>query len=549
MCGLAGWTATRAAPPEDALSAMAASLAHRTHAGETLCALVDRNGRREVVLAASLSDGCGISLALDGAILNAPELKAQLARRGYAFGEGGDAEILLRAYQHWDKDVVKQLRGAFAFAIWDARKDRLLLARDRFGEKPLYLHEAPGALVFASELKALLQVPGVKGEVDVAAVGDYLRLRYVPGPRTLLSGIRKLAPGSCAVWQFGHLKEMRYWTPPDGEPRSAPLPADPVAAFIERLAESVQLNMAGTAPVGALLSGGFDSTAIVALMKRRSERVATFAGGFSEDPKSELAAAAAVAKHLGTAHHEITLERRAVLERLPELVASRGAPLSRPADAALHLIAREVAKSVRVALSGDGGDEILGGYRRHTFLRGLPVGERKTPGLFVIPVQPPRPHDAPETPAGLREILYYEQTTSLPDNVLERTDRLTRAASLEVRTPFLDHRLAEYVATLPDALRVRGLSTKRILRAADRQLYDGAVRPQKRGFRIPVGDLLRGECRTLLDWLRGPGSQARSYCDGTVLDRVIDEHLSARKNREDLLWTLLNLEIWHRSLR
>jgi len=551
MCGLAGWVTTGTAPDPRALAPMMDALAHRSD-GEALSAVIDRQPKRALVMAASLSDpDIGISLALDGAILNAAELRAQLAKRGYPFKYKTDAELLLRAYQQWDKEVVKHLRGAFAFAVWDARKDRLMLARDRFGQKPLHLHQAGAALFFASEVKALVRAPGVKADVDMAAVGDYLAQRYVRGPRTLIAGVRKLAPGTYALWQFGSLRETRYWSPPDGEAAHKPVAGKPIDGFIERLDEAVQLNLDSTRPVGVLLSGGYDSAAIVALAKSHNEYVTTFSAGFADDKRSELAAAARIAKHFGTEHHEIVLERRDVLADLPQLVASRDAPVSRPADVALHLLARQASRKVKVALSGDGGDEILGGYRRHTFLRGFAPSPRRVNGLFVIPIADPKLPVEEGKASALRSILYYEQIGWLADNLLERSDRMTASAALELRTPFLDHRVAEYVSALPDAARVRGLSTKWILRQADRRLIaDAGIKPRKAGFRIPLADLMRGEMRELLvDQLRGPGCLTRAYYDGKVLDRMLDEHLAVRKNHEETLWTLLNLEIWHRTYR
>jgi len=551
MCGLAGWATTSIAPDVSALAPMAVALAHR-NGGETLCAVIDRQLRRAVALIASHSDAAsGISIALDGAILNAATLRAQLAKRGYSFETRDDAELLLRAYQHWDKEVVKQLRGAFAFAVWDARKERLMLARDRFGQKPLYLHQAGAMLAFASQVRALVRTPGVKADVDVEAVGEYLGLGYVRGPRTLIAGVRKLVPGTYALWQFGTLREMRYWSPPDGEaPGLQPAvrgPAQPVEGFIQRLDEAVQLSMEGSSPAGVLLSGGYDSAAILALARTRHDRVSTFSAGFAEDKRSELAAAAQVARHFGTQHHEIVLDRRQVLAQLPQLVASRDAPVSRPADVALHLLAREAARSVKVALSGDGGDEILGGYRRHTFLRGFAPSPKRVNGLFVIPVADPKAPAEEGRSSALRNILYYEQTGWLADHLLERSDRMTASASLELRTPFLDHRVAEYVSALPDAARVRGLSTKWILRQADRRLMgDAGLKPRKAGFRIALGDLMREQ--GMLDVLRGTGSLTRSYYDGKVLDRMLAEQLSGKRNHEETLWTLLNLETWSRTL-
>ena len=553
MSAIAGWASSaRGAVDPGPLAAMADALAHR-NLEASLSAVMDRSPRRSVVLAASLSDAASrISLSLDGALLNAAELRAELARRGFSFSGTGEEEVLLRAYQYWDKEVVKQLRGSFAFAIWDARKERLMLARDRFGQKPLYLHEAGGTLTFASELKALARAPGVKSDVDLGAVGEYLAAGYVRGPRTLVRGVRKLSPGSYALWQFGNLREVRYWSVPDGESADPRRPAgEPVAGFIERLDEAVRLCANSADSPGVFLSGGFDSAAIVALLKRHRERIATFSAGFADDKRSELAAAAKLARHFGTEHHELVLQPRDILSHLPQLVASRDAPFSRPADIALHLLARQAARAVRVALSGDGGDEVLGGYRRHTFLRGFAPRPDRPGGLFVIPlaVSAEDIHaEGRSTP--LRRILYFEQVGSLPDNLLERSDRMTMAASLDLRAPFVDHRVAEYVSALPDALRVRGLTTKRILREADRRLLaDAAVTPRKAGFRIRLDGLLRGEMRDLLDMLRGPGCLTRAYYDGAALDRLVDEHLAVRKNHEEILWTLLNLETWHRAHR
>jgi asparagine synthase (glutamine-hydrolysing) len=548
MCGLAGWATTGRALDVSALASMVEALPHR-NSGD-VSGVIDTQPRRAVALAAEITDASGISLALDGALLNAAELRAELAKRGHAFEGDGDAEVLLRAYQHWDKEVVKRLRGPFAFVLWDAGKERLLLARDHFGQKPLYLHEAGGALAFASELRALVRAPGVKGEVDVGAVGEYLAVGYVRSPRTLVAGVRKLAPGSYMLWQYGNVRTVRYWEPPDGASQKLNESEEQVDAFIEKLDEAVHLHMSHGGPVGALLSGGYDSAAIVALMKRHSERIATFSAGFAEDKRSELAAAAGIAKHFGTEHHEVVLARRDVLADLPRLVASRDAPFSRPADVALHLLARHAARSVKVALSGDGGDEILGGYRRHTFLRGLAPSKVKANGLFVIPIQAPEAvADDRDENSSLRKVLYYEQTGWLPDNLLERSERMTVAAALSLRTPFVDPRLAEHVSALPDAARVRGLSTKWILRQADARLMNGsALKLRKAGFRIPLADLMRGELRDMVaGHLGGQDCLTRSYYEGKVLDRMLDEHFASKRNHENTLWTLLNLEIWHRN--
>jgi asparagine synthase (glutamine-hydrolysing) len=589
MGGIAGWVAKGSHAPDDgAMLPVLEALSHRGGNGEVLT-FHTGTGCRAVLGQAWYDAEAQIAVALDGSLANRHELRAQLAPRGYAF-EGGDcaAEVLARAYEHWDKDVVQHLRGAFAFALWDARKERLLLARDRFGEKPLYLHERGASIYFASELRALLKVPGIAAQPDPGAAHDYLALRYVPAPRTLIRDIRKLMPGSHALWQFGRLRESRYWTPPDRNPLVEQKRADPLARFSETLEEAVKLRL----PAGILLSGGIDSASLLALASKH-QKVKTYSAGFADDRHSELARAAEVAKHFGAEHHEIVLSPRDIVARLAEAVARRDAPVSRPGDVALHFIAREAARSVKAVLTGEGADEVLGGYRRHVAerygwgFRSLPTflllaaplarrrpqlqtaiaslrtndwrarvvrwvgvlsdGERKK--LFPTGDKSLLALEPHSNASSLRRALYFDQASWLPDNVLERTDRMTMAASLEARAPFLDHRLAEFVSTLSDDWRVRRFETKRILREAARPLL-ARLKPRKAGFRVPVGEWLRGELREyLVGHLRDGTSLTRPYYEARVLDRLLDEHLAGKRNHETLLWTLLNLEIWHRASR
>jgi asparagine synthase (glutamine-hydrolysing) len=591
MGAIAGWIApARRARGEEALGPMLETLAHRRAPGEGISGLADRSARQQVVLGTTLrDDAAGISVALDGTIANAAELRGLLAKHRYTFKEKTGAEALLRAYQYWDKDVVKHLRGPFAFAIWDSRKERLLLARDRFGEKPLFLREQDGALYFASEIKALLAAPGAKPETDMRAVWDYLAYGYVPGSRTLFSGVRKLAPGTYAAWQLGRLSEVRYWIAPDRDPplgrKNFHKDAPEGATFVERLDEAVRLQREGGA--GLLLSGGLDSAVLGALMARQGGELRTFSLGFEGDPRSELREAAAAAKHFGARHHEISVAPRDLVAALPKLIAQRDAPLARPSDLAVHRLVTEAGASVRVVLSGDGCDEVLGGYRRYIAER---AGLRVRSGRIQTDAERDRlstlkrdgalrldgrsdgrsdggadragklragdpeaagrpPFDADPRSSKLRRMFYSDQTGRLPDDLLERGDRLAMGASVELRAPYLDHLLAEYVSGQPDELRVRGLSTKWVLREAGRELLPPELRKRpKGGFRLPVADWLRGELREpLLDHLQGAGSLTRKYYDAGALDRALHEHLKNKHNHESLLWTLLNLEIWHRT--
>ena len=572
MAGIAGWVAlARRAGDENALGPMLGALAHRGMQG--LCGYVDQGERHQAVLGAALCDRPSrIALVLDGTLVNAGELRAQLARRGFRFSGQGDPEVLLRAYQYWDKDAVKQLRGAFAFALWDARKDRLLLARDRFGEKPLFLHEKNGALYFASEAKALLRA-GVAAKVDLSALWDCLANRYVPGPRTLFSGIRKLAPASYALWQSGRLHEARYWIAPDRNPYASRAgPADAVAGLLACLEEAVKLQAAS----GVLLSGGLDSAVLLALMCGSGGAAPrSFCLGLEGDRASALPQAAALAKHFGAAHQEIVVAPRELIPSLPKLVACRDAPVSRPSDLAVHRLACEAARGARTVLTGDGCDEILGGYRRYVADR-LCGGVEAFPARLLAPLvsagrfdraaaalklngwrrrlsileeSPELKTDADPRASRLRRALYADQTGWLPDQLLERNDRATAAASLDARMPFLDHRVAEYVSALPDGQRVRGLTTKWILRQAGRRLIPAPLaRLPKGGWRIDAGGWLRSDLRDFtLDQLQGASSVTRRYYDAAALDRVLDEHLKGKRNHETLLWTLLNIEIWHRT--
>jgi len=621
MCGIAGWIAASAnAPADDAIDPMLDALAHRGPDDRGKCGFRVRSTAEHVVLghrrlAIIDPDGArqpmcdeaqGLALTFNGEIYNFRELRQTLACAGYAFTRDSDTEVLLRAYQHWGTDVVSRLRGQFAFAIWDAPRERLFLARDRFGEKPLYLYEDSRGLFFASEVKALLRVPGIAARVDPTAVWDYLAYRYVPGPNTLFAGVRKLMPGCFALWKQGRLTERRYWSPPDRTARAeSPGRTDSVSAFLARLDEAVRLQMVSDVPFGAFLSGGIDSTAIVALMRRHSNAVKTFSVGFEDDRYSELQYAAEAARQFGTVHHELVVAHRDVIERLPKLVGYRDAPVSEPSDVAIHMLACEASRSVKMVLTGEGSDELLGGYPKH-IAEQLAPRFQQLPGLLrhrlvgplahALPYRYHRvktalanlniedwreryvrwfgalsraerdhlsvlgangstyhaagpPFDSDPRNSALRSMLYFDQSSWLPDNLLERGDRMTMAASIEARVPFLDHKLAEFVSSLPDRFRVRGLTSKWILRAAGRGLIPPRIlRRKKVGFRVPVNEWFRGELREFLaDHLQGSSSLTRCYYDPVALDAAVSDHLEGRQNREKLLWTLLNLEIWHRQ--
>ncbi|HET7729614.1 MAG TPA: asparagine synthase C-terminal domain-containing protein, partial [Usitatibacter sp.] len=413
-------------------------------------------------------------------------------------------------------------------------------------------------------------------------------------------------PGTCATWEAGRLTERRYWVAPDRAP-APPSRAngEAVGEFLDRLDESVKMQMVSDVPFGAYLSGGLDSSTIVALMTRHNTRVKTFSVGFTEGAYSELEYAGEVARHFGTDHHELVVDSADLIQHLPKLVGFRDAPVTEPSDIPIYMLSKEASRSVKMVLTGEGSDEVLGGYPKHVFERfaqgyqqlvpgyirhhliqpltqSLPYGfrraktavtnlniedwperyarwfgalnNRERDELTVLRVSASGrecrpPFDADPQASPLRRILYSDQTSWLPDNLLERGDRMTMAASIESRVPFLDHELAGYVSSLPDHYRVKGMKTKWILRQAGRSLIPEKIlnRP-KVGFRVPVNKWFQGPMKDYLrDHLQGADSKTRAYYDPQVLDRVVGDHIDGRQNHEKLLWALLNLEIWHRQ--
>lgn len=617
MCGIAGWVGPpSAAPWEVSLHAMLDSLGHRgpdgigleihpAHDGSTLVALshcrlaiIDLAGGAQPMRSA---DGCVV--IFNGEIYNYRQLRAELTTAGYSFTTQSDTEILLHGWRAWGETLLERLRGMFAFALWDPAQGQLFMARDRFGKKPLFLMDYAGGLAFASEIKALLALPNVTPAVDQAALSAYFTYRFTPGPATLFQGVRKLQPGCALLWRAGQAREGRWYTPPDAQPvPESMLPDDPVAVFRQELETAVALRLISDVPLGAFLSGGLDSSAIVALMTRLSGRaVQTFSVGFADPAYSELPYANEVAAHLGCEHHPCIITPEHLTTLLSAATRFRDAPVSEPADLPMLALSRMAAASVKVVLTGEGSDEVLAGYPKHVFERFAPRYQRLVPALLrrgviepLIRQLPYRYHriktmiaslgltdpaermarwfgalsraeqqrltrlpDAPLviTPCAasspLRAILCFDQTVWLPDNLLERGDRMTMAAGLEARNPFLDHHLVAFVAGLPERYRIRGLTTKWVLRQAVQPLLPERIltRP-KVGFRLPLNEWFRHEMRDfVLDHLDAPDTRLRACCETGELRRLISEHLEGRQNHEKLLWMLLALELFLRAYR
>jgi asparagine synthase (glutamine-hydrolysing) len=624
MCGIAGCLhrAESAVNPA-VITAMTTAIAHRGPDGSGQCAVASSDGawrgflghRRLAII--DLAGGVQpmedvnqrAALVFNGEIYNFREIRRDLEAEGCQFKTNSDTEVLLAAYLAWGSGCVGRLRGMFAFAVWDRVRDRLFLARDRFGKKPLYLWEdGKGGLAFASEIKALLAHPMVPAQLDRASVLDYLTWRYVPGPHTLFAGIRKLPPAHWALWEKGRLTEVSYWAPPDaGELPSDSALTDPVGTFTNVLDDCVAVRMVSDVPFGAFLSGGIDSSSVVALMSRHSSLpINTFSVGYAEAHYSELRYASVVAKHFGTNHHELVIKAEDVISDLPDLTYFRDAPVAEPADVPISRLSREAARTVKMVLTGEGSDEVLGGYPKHRGEKWVVLYQRLVPPVvhrrMVMPLIESLPYDFRRTktvaacigladphmrlprwfgafspaeigklyaldaplrdmdPAPfavargqspLRRILVFDQASWLPDNLLERGDRMTMAASIEARMPFMDETLALLLARLPDSWRVSGFTGKRVLRRAMADILPREVlaRP-KVGFRVPVEEWFRGRLRGWVDdLLLGPQSLTRDWYHRERLRRLVESHAAGRQNHEKALWMLVTLELFQRRYR
>lgn len=620
MCGIAGFVVTDSVSASERLRRMTDAISHRgpddsglfvgafdggaVGLGHRRLSIIDLESGHQPL---ANEDGT-LQVVFNGEIYNFPALRDELISKGHQFRTRSDTETIVHAYEEYGPACLERLRGMFAFAIWDVRRQALFVARDRFGKKPLYFRHDGENFVFASEAKAILAVADSRAGIDHEAIWAYVMFRYVPGPRTLFNGITKLGPGCCGFWQNGEFRQWRYYRPPDHEPRGGgEIPSDPVGAFLDELDEAVRLRMVSDVPFGAFLSGGLDSSAVVGLMARHSSLpVKTFSVGFRESGYSELPYARTIAEQFHTDHHEMTVSQDELMAHLPALVRFRDAPVAEPSDIPIYLLAKEARQTVKMVLTGEGSDELLGGYPKHVFerfvsyyqwlpgplrvhvlerlVRALPYRYRRAKtaicnmGLSrwdqrmarwfgaLTPLERRRlcasdwgghegweleQFDSSLDNTPLRRILCFDQTSWLPDNLLERGDRMTMAASLEARMPFMDHQLAAYVSGLPDRFRVRGSRTKWILREAMKRLLPASIldRP-KVGFRVPVNEWFRGAMREYLyDHLAGPNSLTRSYYERDELDRILTEHVAGRQNHEKLLWTLLTLEVWHREYR
>lgn len=608
MCGIAGLAGFGGPPPERAalLARMCAAIRHRGPDGEgslvegpvalgmRRLSIIDVAGGWQPI---GNEDGT-VQVVYNGEIYNYRALRAELERLGHRFRTRSDTETIVHGYEAWGDDVLHRLRGMFALALWDRPRQRLLLARDRLGIKPLYLWERPGQLAFASELKSLELLDGFPREPDPTALLRFLALGYVPDPLAVWQGVRKLPPGHLAVWQADRpLEERQWWSPLVQEDRTID-DGDAVAELRRLLADAVGCHLESEVPLGAFLSGGIDSSAVVAQMARLAQgRVRTFSIGFAERGFNEAPHAARVAAALGTEHTERILapDIDALVE---ELVLAFDEPFADSSALPTWLVSRVAREQVTVVLSGDGGDELFGGYTRYhevrrpgarapwlragaaALARRLPHGAwgrqyllnlgRSAVGRYASTVALPA---LPEEGGVIRANLVgedarlehllagvFEATAGrdlsarmalvdilgyLPGDILTKVDRMSMRVSLEARVPLLDHQVAEFALSLPTRLKFRHGVGKWILREAIRPLVPPEVLSHpKQGFGVPIVDWVRGPLRHRAEALLRPDSPIHAWCDRPSVVRILDEHRRGRRDHSAQIWRLIVLHLW-----
>jgi asparagine synthase (glutamine-hydrolysing) len=606
MCGICGIASRRDAVDRERLARMAATLEHRgpdsegMHVDGTIglaarrLAIIDLTGGDQPI---DNEDGTAV-VVQNGEIYNYRELMHELERAGHAFRTRCDTEVLVHGYEQWGAGLWERLRGMFAVAVWDAPERRLTLARDRFGIKPLYYREVAGELSFASELDALPQ-----GEIDLDALDAFLTFNAIPAPLSIFREIRKLPPGYTLTWQDGRFALARFARP-------GPLPArheEDEAELVEecraRLRDSVRAHLIADVPVGVLLSGGVDSGALAALAaEESSEPVRTFSIGFEDASFDELEGARAVASRYGTRHRELVLKPDAAL-LLPALAAAFDEPFADSSALPTYLVSKLAAQDVKVALSGEGGDELFGGYYTYVadqlaerigplaslsrpFVERLPTSTRRVSFDYKAKRFARAAHLPPlERHHGWKEIFSHEARAELTgrestfdplgtqrqrfaeteghelvtrlqdvdlgfylvDDLLTKTDRASMAWSLEARVPFLDTVVTNFAFSLPVRHKVRGFAKKRLLRRAVEPLLPReVVHGRKRGFSIPAAAWLRGElepfARATLsaDTLRRHG-----FLRHDIAARLIDDHVDGRADYSRQIWGLLAFTLWY----
>jgi asparagine synthase (glutamine-hydrolysing) len=620
MCGIAGrfnFDPLRPVDP-DVLEAMTDAVAHRgpDASGYHLAPGIGLGHRRLSIIDLSTGDqplgneDGSIWTVFNGEIYNFADVRAELLAHGHRFRTASDTEVIVHGYEQWGERCVEKFRGMFAFAVWDARARRLMLARDRVGVKPLYYAELPGrGVVFGSELKSLLEDPDVPRDWRPEAVDAYLTLLYIPAPATIYTGIHKLEPGHVLIAEKGTVRTARYWDlefTGDGDPRRE---AEYLEELDALLRESVALRQIADVPLGAFLSGGIDSSAVAAYMVETSARPPiTISVGFDHAAYDELAHARQVAEYLGCEFHPRTVTPD-IVSLLPKLAWHFDEPFADSSAVPTYYVSHAARELVTVALSGDGGDELWAGYARHRVERweqsaraalgpatavagrlgrALPLSvkgarslrhlasapgqayalkhaygmfetDAKTQlysGDFGASVRHADPFAAFRDAYGrcrsidpLDRGLYVDVHTYMVDDILTKVDRMSMAVSLEAREPLLDHRLLEFAARVPTALKLKDGRGKHLLRKAlERKVPRQILERGKQGFEAPIGEWLRGPLAPMADALLTDGRlRDRGLFNDREVARVWTEHRGGRADHRHRIWQLMMLELWFRQ--
>ena len=623
MCGIAGIVECSGRPVStQSVETMCSALRHRGPDDEGVVDVGSKSGaerKASVVLGnrrlsvidvdgghqpISNEDGT-VWTVLNGEIYNYRELRKTLEEAGHCFATGSDTEVIVHAYEMYGDEFVEHLDGMFAIAIWDTRQQQLLLVRDRFGKKPLLYAQRDSWCAFASELQALLVLPEIQRDIDPAAVGSYLSYMAVPAPQTIYRSIRKLPPAHVLILKDGCASLRRYWQL-SFVPKQDISDVEAAECSVELLRDAVRKRLVSDVPIGAFLSGGVDSSAVVAFMAKEMGRpVKTFSIGFEEEKFNELEYARSVAQDLGTEHSEFLVKPDA-LEVLPELVAGFGEPFGDMSAVPTYYVSKMAKESVTVCLSGDGGDEVFAGYSRYlrwlrsrlldivpTKARRILLGNFSTllpdfmPGkglvhrcslapldrygalLYPLAMQEKSRLLSPdvrriaegEAPyAGLKtlwdspnkgalaRLQWVDLHTYLPDDVLCKVDRASMLNSLEVRVPLLDHELVERALQIPENMRIRNGKVKYLFKQMlSPHLSKSILARRKMGFGLPSGSWFRSSVREYArDLLLGPDARTREFLNTIEVNALIETHQKGFRDMSGRIWALLVLEIWCR---
>jgi asparagine synthase (glutamine-hydrolysing) len=550
-------------------------------------------------------------IVFNGEIYNFRELKLELESLGHHFKTNSDTETILHAYEEFGTNCLEHLRGMFAFAIWDKNDESLFIARDRVGKKPLFYSKTKhGEFVFGSELKSLLQHGDVSREIDLPALDSYLTFGYVPEEFCIFREVTKLLPGHFLIYKNGQITTEKYWDFTYGKPVNIKSEAEYIEELQRIIKEAVKIRLISEVPLGAFLSGGVDSSSVVAMMSQILETpVKTFSIGFNEDSFSELKFARMAAEHFGTEHHEFVVTPDLV-GIIDDLVWHFDEPFADSSALPTYMVSKMAREYVTVALSGDGGDEVFAGYTRY-------VNDKKRRGFEKLPKairQNVLQKISEKLPSGtfgknylyntsldavdryidsvshfnklrrkslysneflaklgndfgaaeavfeqlassvstgneVDNLLYLDSKTYLPSDILTKVDRMSMATSLEARVPLLDHKLIEFVTQIPSELKLKGLETKYIFKKAMEGIVPKEILyREKQGFGVPINEWINSQLKErMLETLGDKRTLERGYFEPKYIQSLLDEHAKGRRDHSHSLWLLLMLELWHRE--